>query len=264
VYRGVREDGTAWEKVKSWFGYKLHLVADATYELPVSFCVTKASAAETPMAHKLFEKIEKDHPEILERCEYGIADRGYDDGKLLENLWDDYDIKPVIDIRDMWKDGEETKALGRPWNVVYDYKGKVFCVSPNEDKQNEMAYGGFEKDRGTLKYRCPAKHYGYECRGAGQCPVGKSVRISLEEDRRIFTPLARSSYKWKSIYKKRTAVERVNSRLDVSFGFEQHYIRGLKKMKLRCSLALCIMLAMALGRVQEKQKGLMRSLVKAA
>jgi len=31
----------------------------------------------------------------------------------------------------------------------------------------------------------------------------------------VFTPLARSSYRWKSIYKKRTAVERVNSGLDV-------------------------------------------------
>jgi hypothetical protein len=29
-------------------------------------------------------------------------------------------------------------------------------------------------------------------------------------------------------------VERVNSRLDVSFGFEHHLIRGLKKMKLLC------------------------------
>ena len=187
VYRGVREDGTAWEKVKSWFGYKLHLVVDAKYELPVSYCVTKASAAEVLKAHELFEKIKEGHPEVIERCEYGIADRGYDDGKLIEKLWDDYDIKPVIDIR-----------------------------------------------------------------------------IPLEEDRRIFTPLARSSYRWKSIYKKRTAVERVNSRLDVSFGFEQHYIRGLKKMKLRCSLAMCIMLAMALGRVKEKQKDYMRSLVRAA
>ena len=59
-------------------------------------------------------------------------------------------------------------------------------------------------------------------------------------------------------------MERVNSRLDVSFGFEQHYIRGLKKMKLRCSLAMSIMLAMALGRIKEKQKDYMRSLVRAA
>ena len=32
TYCGVREDGTAWEKVKSWFGFKLHLIVDANYE----------------------------------------------------------------------------------------------------------------------------------------------------------------------------------------------------------------------------------------
>jgi len=264
VYRGVREDGTAWEKVKSWFGYKLHLVVDATYELPVSYRVTKASVAEVPVAHEFFEKIEERHPEVLGRCEYVLGDRGYDDGKLIEKLWDRYGIKPVIDIRNMWKDGEETKALERPWNVVYNFRGEVFCENPNGDERREMVYGGFEKGRGTLKYRCPAKQYGYKCNGEKWCLVGKAVRISLKEDRRIFTPLARSSYRWKEIYKKRTSVERVNSRLDVSFGFEQHYIRGLKKMKFRCSIALCIMLAMALGRIKEKQKEYMRSLVQVA
>jgi len=37
VYRGKREDGTMWEKVVSWFGYRLHLVVDSKYELPVAF-----------------------------------------------------------------------------------------------------------------------------------------------------------------------------------------------------------------------------------
>jgi hypothetical protein len=80
----------------------------------------------------------------------------------------------------------------------------------------------------------------------------------------VFTPLVRSSYRWKSIYKKLIAVERLNSRLDVGFGFLQHCIRGLKKMKLCCGIALCIMLAMALGRIREKQKQYMRSRVHAA
>jgi len=67
-----------------------------------------------------------------------------------------------------------------------------------------------------------------------------------------------------SPYKKRTSVERVNSRLDVSFGFEHHYIRGLKKMKVRCGIALCVMLAMALGRAKQKRLDLIRSLIKVA
>jgi hypothetical protein len=59
-------------------------------------------------------------------------------------------------------------------------------------------------------------------------------------------------------------VERVNSRLDNSLGFERHTIRGMKKMTLRLSLALILMLTMALGRVRQKHKELMRSLVKTA
>jgi hypothetical protein len=193
----------------------------------------------------------------------GKINRGYDDSKLIIKLWDKYSIKPVIDIRNSWRDGEKTKQLSGWDNIVYDYRGTVYCC-PQELKLKEMAYGGFEQRRETLKYRCPAKHYGFKCKGEQNCRVKKSIRIPLSEDRRIFTPLARSSYRWQDLYKKRTAVERVNSRLDVSFGFEQHFIRGQKKMHFRCSIALCIMLSMALGRVKEKRPDLMRSLVQTA
>ena len=84
----------------------------------------------------------------------------------------------------------------------------------------------------------------------------------MSTDRRVFTPVARSSYKWTDLYKARTSVERVNSRLDVSFGFEEHYIRGMKKMEFHCGLALCVMLTMALGRARQGQMDLMRSLVR--
>ena len=191
------------------------------------------------------------------------AEQGYDDGKFIAGLWEEYGIKPVIGIRKLWKDGEETKGLGAVRNVVYSYDGRVMCESPNGDERREMAYWGFEKKRQTLKYRCPARHYEYGCSGEGWCGVGTAIRIPLKEDRRVFTPLARSSYRWETVYRKRTAVERVNSRLDVSYGFERHYIRGLQKMELRCSIALCVMLAMSLGRIREKQKEKMRSLVQA-
>lgn len=80
-------------------------------------------------------------------------------------------------------------------------------------------------------------------------------------NRRTFTPQARDSKTWEREYSHRTAVERVNSRLDVSFGFERHYIRGLKKMKLRAGLALAVMLAMAARRIAAgQQMDRMRSL----
>lgn len=264
TYGGQRRDGTLWEKVISWFGYKLHLIVDAEYELPVGFTVTRASASDVQEGHKLLAHLEKRQPEIMERCEVLTADKGYDDTKLIVKLWDEYRIKPVIDIRDMWRDGEDTRLLTGKNNIVYDYKGTVYCYCPETNKRREMAFGGFEEDRKTLKYRCPARHYGLECKGMNQCCASGGVRVPLEEDRRIFTPLARSSYKWGRTYKKRTAVERVNARLDEAFGFEKHFIRGLQKMKLRCALALIVMLAIAVGRIREKQKINMRSLVKVA
>ncbi len=118
TYRGQREDGTPWEKVTSWFGFKLHLIVDANYELPLAFKVTKASEAEMPKAHDLLDEMEERHPDILEMCEYLDADRGYDDGKLITRLWHSYEIKPVIDIRNMWKDGEDTKVIEGKWNII--------------------------------------------------------------------------------------------------------------------------------------------------
>ena len=42
---GVKGRG---KQQRSWFGYLLHLIVDAKYELPVAFTVTTASAAEQP------------------------------------------------------------------------------------------------------------------------------------------------------------------------------------------------------------------------
>lgn len=268
TYKGTKEDGTGWEKVKTWFGFKLHLIVDANYELPVAMRVTPASHHDTPEIKVMFEEMENHHPDLLEACENGIGDKGYDDTALISSLWDKYRIKPIIDIRNMWKDDEETRSFEKGphkyKNVTYDYKGTIFCHCPQTGEVRRMAYGGFEKERRTLKYLCPALQYGIECKGAAQCPIRQGIRISLEENRRIFTPTSRSSYKWKKVYNKRSSVERVNSRIETSFGFESHYIRGLNKMKVQSAMSLCVMLAMALGRIKQDQMEMMRSLVKAA
>lgn len=263
-YRGVHEDGKAWEKIVKWFGYKLHLVVDATYELPVLFTVTKASEPDINEAHHLIDQLEDKQPDIVKAAETMAGDKGYDDTKLIMTCWDNLQIKPIIDIRNMWKDKDKTRLLQGKENVAYNYKGNVYCFCPETGTQREMCNGGFEKNRNTLKKLCPAKQMGIDCKGQDACPVAQGIRIPLSEDRRIFTPIDRSSYKWEKEYDKRTAVERVNSRLDVSFGFELHTIRGMKKMKMRCGLALCVMLAMALGRIKENQAEKMRSLVASA
>lgn len=261
THRGVREDGTPWEKIKRWFGYSLHLAVDSTYELPVGFSVRKANSSEVVEAHHLLDRVQKGHPDLAGRCESVAADRGYDDGKLIGKIREGWQGLPVIDIRNCWRDGESTKVAAGCENVVYDYRGTVSCVCPRSGTERQMAYGGLERDRRTLKYRCPAEHYGIECAGRERCPIGKAVRISMEQEPRVFTPLPRHTPKWRRLYARRSAVERVNSRLDNVFGFENHTIRGLLKMRTRCTLALVVMLAMALGRIRANQSEDMRSLL---
>lgn len=260
VYRGVKENGSLYETIQKWFGYKLHLIVDANYELPVGYSVTKASRSDVKEGHVLLDELKQKQPAIVERAETLMADRGYDDTKLIQRLWDEDRIKPVIDMRKQWRDGESTRLLEGFTNVTYSEKGTLYCHCPLTGTQRKMVHQGFEKDRGTLKKGCPAKHYGISCEGRSQCPVASGLRISMERDRRRFTPIDRSTYKWKRYYRKRTSVERVNGRLDRCLGLEHHTIRGQKKMEVRCGLALCVMLAMALGRVQEKQPGKMRRL----
>jgi hypothetical protein len=265
-YTVNRSDGSTERETKRWFGFKVHTVVDTTYELPVAFEVTKASTAEQPVALRLVDELEQSQPVVLKRAEYFMADRGYDDTKLHRRLWDCHAIKPVIGIRNLWQAPEghdATCAVRCRQGVAYDFEGQVYCYNAYGHR-SKMAHAGFEKDRNTIKYRCPAEHYGQHCSGRSLCGIGKTVRIPIDEDRRVFGPVARDSYKWDDLYKRRTAAERVNSRLDVSFGFENHTIRGIKKMRLRVGMAYLAMLAMALGRIRENNSEQMRSLVKAA
>ena len=87
------------------------------------------------------------------------------------------------------------------------------------------------------------------------------MRIKItDQDRRIFVPMPDGSPAWHRGYKRRSALERINNRLDHSFGFERRFIRGLAKMKTRVGLAIAVM--MALGHVTAGRAGQMRSLVR--
>src|SRR5690625_1288176 len=87
VYQGKREDGTMRPKIAKWFGYKIHLIVDSAYELPVAYSITKVSVPDINAAHDLLNDIENNEPSLLENAETMSGDRGYDDTKLNNRLW---------------------------------------------------------------------------------------------------------------------------------------------------------------------------------
>jgi hypothetical protein len=88
------------------------------------------------------------------------------------------------------------------------------------------------------------------------------VCIKLDEhDRRIFVPTPHDSPSWQRGYRRRSALERINNRIKRHFGFEQHFIRGITKTTTRVGLAIAVIMAMALGHVQQGRPAQMRSSV---
>ena len=238
-YSASGPNGEAVIKTKKWFGFRLHLIADATYEIPVAFSVTKASNSEQTETKKLLEEIEKVHKEWLEGCSYFLGDKGYDSGSIIRQL-EGKGITPIIDIRNCWKDGEETHQY-RDTNLVYNYKGTVWYIE-EDGSRTELLYRGYDKSTDSLRYGFkPQKH------------DKRIFRIKCEEDRRIFTPVARSSHKWKRLYKKRTGVERINGRIDRDYRFERHTIRGLSKMTMFLTVTFLIYMAMAKSKIERGQ-----------
>ena len=155
-------------------------------------------------------------------------------------------------------------------NIFYTERAEVWCRCPVRGTERKMAFCGFEHKRCSLKFRCPAAAYGLSCEGWDKCHsdagcetngYGRVIRVPLERDRRIFTPTPCGSVSWKRAYRRRSAIERINSRIDNSFGFERHFIRGREKMSARVGLALVVMMALAVGHIKAGRPECMRSLV---
>ena len=278
---GVDSNGKQWTKIKTWFGYGLHIIADTRYELPVAFSLTRASVSEVKELDRMTDALFAREPELGKRCRYFSADRGLDSADLKKKFWDDYRTRPIIDNRGLWrqeKQGQsyvEGQKIMRPLvsvhdNIFYTERAELWCRCPVSNTERKMAFSGFESDRGSLKYRCPAAVYGLSCKGWEKChrdagcktnDYGRVVRVALERDRRIFTPTPCGSPSWKRAYRRRNAIERINSRIDNSFGFERHFIRGKAKMTARVGLALAVMMALAVGHIKAGRPECMRSLV---
>jgi len=197
-------------------------------------------------------------PLLTEKAREGIIkhlllDRGYDSTEMIKSI-KGMGIAPVIDIRNCWKDGEQTKQY-KDTDMVYNYKGDVFYTVYCKDEGDEdasvkyvkMKYEGYDKQKKCLRY----SH------------EGKIHKIYISYDERVFLPIARDSEKFKKLYKGRTAVERLNGRLDRDYMFENHCIRGLQKMTLMVSLSMIVMNGMAIGKIKSGKTGL-RSLKTAA
>ncbi|HFU3968476.1 TPA: transposase, partial [Streptococcus suis] len=214
------------------YGYRCHLMVDTTYELPVAWRVTPASEGEPTVAKRLIRNMRQT---TMERAEYLMADRGYS-GIPLQNLIEEATMIPIIDHPRKWKEDETRQYLDT--DVIYNQSGEVFWVD-DKGKAIQLIYKGYDKS-------CDSLRYGFHPRYQDN----RIFRLKRCVEPIIFNQVARDSKKFKRLYKKRTAVERVNGRLDRDFRFETHTIRGLKKMSLAVAMSFLVMIGFALRKAK--------------
>lgn len=171
-----------------FYGYKLHLICDSNYGVPLAHEVLPTNRNDPPTLPCLMDQVEAKHPCLKMR--YPTADKGYDALSNYRHL-DRRGIVPVIPLRNTDKEG------------LYDQKGRPLCFG-----NKPMEYVGTDPDKGHL----------FRCRQQG-CHLKNRVGMTRYCDIECYETLKgdallkvgqlpRTTRRWKRLYKRRTSVER--------------------------------------------------------
>ena len=117
-------------------------------------------------------------------------------------------------------------------------------------KAIELVYKGYDKSSDSLRYGFHPKYNN-----------SKIYRFKRSVEPIIVTIVARSSAKFKRLYKERTSIEKLNGRLDRDFRLENHTIRGLAKMTVVVTMSFLVMVGFALYKLNHGQTSQLASWV---
>ena len=215
---------------KAWaFGYKLHLVVDTTYEVPLCGFVTTASRSDNPTLPHLLEQLERTYSWVEPK--YVMADRGYDSVANHKAVME-RGATLIAPTRRL----PVSKTTKRPglYEGVFTEKGVPTCLG-----QLSMKFVRSDPEKGHL----------YRCAGAG-CQLKERKGVVYCEDEywvtpeeqethpRLFPAVRRDSLEWSTLYAMRQSVERVFKSLKQSRRLEAHCVRGMEKVNLHIAMAM--------------------------
>ena len=226
---------------KEWHhGYKVHMVADANYGVPLAHIVTTAKRNDSPELPAVIARTEALYPWFQPAAV--MADRGYDsmaNHKYLHQKG----ILPIIHIR--------RKANAALYDGIYTVQGVPTCLG-----QVPMEYVRSDPEKGHL-YRCRGCHLADSMRG-GIRHCDSQVWEDPSQNIRLFGVVRRGSQEWKDRYTKRQAIERVFKSMKESRRLERHCIRGLRQITLHAIMSALAFQATVLVRLQAGEVEWMR------
>ncbi len=234
---GVKHSSRTKDGDKEWgFGYKMHLVSDATHGVPLAFTITPANENDSTHLPIDIRKVLGAHPWI----EPGalLADRGYDSLTNHKSLFG-LGIIPVIHIR-------KPTAKDGLYDGIYTESGRPACMSGEA-----MEYVRTDPETGAHLFRCPAEGCLLKTQGTkATTHCDTEVWEDPKNNLRVLGPLPRFTAAWKRLYSQRMSIERIFRSLKHSRGLEGHCVRGIRKITLHATLSVLTFQATAVARLR--------------
>lgn len=202
-----------------WFGYKGHLAVGASSQYILQSLLSSGSLNDGKAAIPLLKGLEQFQ---LPSINHHTMDAGYD-------------FEPIY---------EQIHRMGHQSNIAYNKRNEREMIgydqhfAPTCFREHSYRFDSYDPKYETLKYTQPLECKDCPLANQGQCQKVYKVRITT--DLRKYTVPARGSKTWKKVFKRRTAVERVNAYLKEFYQLNNVRYRTGKRAKVHFDVIVLI------------------------
>ncbi|MTT31394.1 IS1182 family transposase [Terrilactibacillus sp. BCM23-1] len=203
-----------------WYGYKAHLAVGTTSQYILQSLFSSGNLNDGKAAIPLLKGIQGRVP--IPTLRYETMDAGYD-------------FEPIY---------SQIHRIGHQAVIAYNKRNEPEPIgfdkhfTPTCVREHSYRYDSFDKKYETLKYTRPSECKDCPLANEGLCQ--KVYKVKITTDLRKYTAPARGSKAWKTIFKRRTAVERVNAYLKEYFQLNNVRYRTGKRAKVHFDLVTLV------------------------
>src|SRR5690606_17195438 len=203
-----------------WYGYKAHLAVGTESQYILQSLFSSGNLNDGKAAIPLLKGIQEHVP--LSTLRYATMDAGYD-------------YEPIY---------TQIHQMGHQSVIAYNKRNEPEPIgfdkhfAPTCFREHSYRYDSFDPRYETLKYTRPKECKDCPLANEGLCQ--KVYKVKITTDLRKYTAPARGSKAWKTIFNRRTAVERVNAYLKEYFQLDNVRYRTGKRAKVHFDLVTLV------------------------
>lgn len=245
---------TGKKKVQFFWGYRNHIINDASSELPLAE-ITKP--ANTPEQHLAIPQLKYVKDTFKLPIEAVIADSGFDSSHIIEFIVKELKAKPII---------AKNPRGGKNPDIKLSRTGIPICIAGFEMISKGKFYDK-SQNRWRHKFICPIKGSVKFARKFGFCPwnhpkfhnnrFGCTTNLRTDVDQSIRNSIDYGSQTFKKLYNLRTSTERIFARF-LTLCMQKPSIKGLNATANICTIAHITVLALALAAAKSNHKDKIR------